>query len=155
MSARYSPASVEATRRQTSGAENPLGAGGDDRVAVRAIAGPFLQRRDQLGLLTVWVATTSVWTTSQLIESPYVRTGMWVTAASGSKRALAHATRSLRVMPKRDSWSQESSISTGSWVCTASSSASAGRVEDRALGLDPELGEDGLGDVEAIRTGTK
>ena len=77
-------------------------------------------------MATVLVATTRVWITSQRIESSSIRTGMWVTAVSGSKRALAHSTRSLRVNPKRVSDMQESRTSPGSWARTASSSASAG-----------------------------
>ena len=77
-------------------------------------------------MATVWVATTRVWITSQRTESSSIRTGMWVTVTSGSKRFLAHSTRSLRVKPKRVSEAQESSTSPGSWARTASSSASDG-----------------------------
>jgi hypothetical protein len=85
-----------------------------------------LSRLIRSGAATVWLATTSVWLFSQLIESSVIRTGMCVTETSGSKRASAHETRSLRVNPKRVSAAHESSTSPGSWARTASSSASDG-----------------------------
>ena len=58
-----------------------------------------LSRLTRSGAATVWVATTSVWLFSQLIESSATRTGIWVKATSGSNLLRAHSTRSLRVMP--------------------------------------------------------